>query len=39
MPQPFPAQLMRAYAVTPKVGNVKNDTPDLIEPMAQGVNS
>lgn len=36
MLQPFPAQLMAAYPVSPKVGNVKNDTPDLIEPMAPG---
>jgi putative SOS response-associated peptidase YedK len=35
MLQPFPAQLMRAYPVSPKVGNVKNDTPDLIEPLQQ----
>jgi putative SOS response-associated peptidase YedK len=34
MLQPFPAQLMAAYPVSPKVGNVKNDTPDLIEPIA-----
>jgi putative SOS response-associated peptidase YedK len=33
MLQPFPAQLMRAHPVSPKVGNVKNDTPDLIEPL------
>ena len=31
MLQPFPAQLMAAYPVSPKVGNVKNDGPDLIE--------
>jgi putative SOS response-associated peptidase YedK len=35
MLQPFPAQLMRAYPVSQKVGNVKNDTPDLIEPLRQ----
>jgi len=35
MLQPFPAQLMRAYPVSLKVGNVKNDTPDLIEPLGQ----
>jgi len=33
MLQPFPAQLMRAYPVSAKVGNVKNDAPDLIEPI------
>src|SRR5262249_46131970 len=33
MLQPLPAQLMHAYSVSPKVGNVKNDTPDLIEPL------
>ena len=33
MLQPFPAQLMAAYAVSAKVGSVKNDTPDLIEPL------
>src|SRR5215468_4212996 len=27
MLQPFPGQLMAAYPVSPKVGNVKNDTP------------
>jgi putative SOS response-associated peptidase YedK len=34
MLQPFPAQLMVAYPVSPKVGNVKNDTPDLVQPLA-----
>ena len=34
MLQPFPAQLMTAYPVSPKVGNVKNDTPDLVQPLA-----
>ena len=33
MLQPFAAQLMRACPVSPNVGNVKNDTPDLIEPL------
>jgi putative SOS response-associated peptidase YedK len=32
--QPFPAQLMAAYPVSTKVNGVKNDTPDLIEPIA-----
>jgi len=36
MLQPFPAQLMAAYPVSPKVGNVKNDTPDLVHPLAAG---
>jgi putative SOS response-associated peptidase YedK len=35
MLQPFPVQLMRAYPVSQKVGNVKNDTPDLTEPLEQ----
>jgi len=26
---------MRAYPVSSKVGNVKNDTPDLIEPLEE----
>jgi putative SOS response-associated peptidase YedK len=34
MLQPFPAQLMAAYPVSTKVNSVKNDTPDLIEPIA-----
>ena len=34
MLQPFPAQLMAAHPVSPKVGNVKNDTPDLVQPLA-----
>jgi len=29
--RPFAADKMRAYPVSPKVGNVKNDTPDCIE--------
>lgn len=28
---PYPAEEMTAYPVSPKVGNVRNDTPDLIE--------
>ena len=31
MLQPFPAELMRAYPVSTRVNNVKNDAPDLIE--------
>jgi putative SOS response-associated peptidase YedK len=32
--QPFPSQLMTAYPVSTKVNSTKNDTPDLIEPLA-----
>ena len=31
--QPFPAQLMTAFPVSTKVNSVKNDTPDLIDPL------
>ena len=34
MLQPFPAQLMAAYPVSTKVNSVKNDTPDVVEPVA-----
>lgn len=30
---PYPDEEMTAYAVSPKVGNVANDAPDLIEPL------
>ncbi|MCS6847913.1 MAG: SOS response-associated peptidase, partial [Anaerolineae bacterium] len=30
--QPFPAERMKAYPVSPRVNNVKNDDPSLIEP-------
>lgn len=30
---PYPADLMRVYAVDRKVGNVKNNSPELIEPV------
>jgi putative SOS response-associated peptidase YedK len=30
--RPFDAEKMTAWKVDRKVGNVKNDTPDLIEP-------
>jgi len=33
MLQPFPAQLMTAFPVSSKVNSVKNDTPDVIEPL------
>jgi putative SOS response-associated peptidase YedK len=32
--RPFPAEQMRAWKVDRKVGNVKNDTQDCIEPMS-----
>lgn len=31
--RPYPAELMRAYPVDPRVGNVKNDEPSLLEPV------
>jgi putative SOS response-associated peptidase YedK len=34
MLQPFPAQLMATYPVSTKVNIVKNDTPDVVEPVA-----
>jgi putative SOS response-associated peptidase YedK len=33
--RPFPAEQMTAWKVDRKVGNVKNDTPDCIEPMTE----
>ncbi len=30
---PFPAEAMEAFPVSPRVGNVKNDDPGLIEPL------
>lgn len=30
--QPYPAERMRAYPVSPRVGNVKNDDAGLVEP-------
>jgi putative SOS response-associated peptidase YedK len=33
MLQPFPGQLMTAYPVSTKVNSVKNDTPEVIEPL------
>jgi putative SOS response-associated peptidase YedK len=32
--QPYPAELMRAYPIGPRVGNVKNDDPGLLDPAA-----
>jgi putative SOS response-associated peptidase YedK len=36
--RPFPAQRMRAYAISPRVGNVRNDDEALLAPFeaAQG---
>ena len=31
---PYPAQEMVAWPVNPRVGNVKNNDPSLIEPVA-----
>ena len=31
--RPYPAESMRAYAVDPRVGNVRNESPDLIQPL------
>lgn len=33
--QPYPAELMRAYPVGKAVGNVRNDAPELLEPIAE----
>jgi putative SOS response-associated peptidase YedK len=33
--RPFPAEGMKAWRVDRKVGNVRNDTPDCIEPMTE----
>ena len=30
---PYPAEAMRRYAVSPKVGNVRYDSPDCVEPV------
>ncbi len=32
--RPYPADRMRAYPIGPKVGNVKNDEPGLLDPAA-----
>jgi putative SOS response-associated peptidase YedK len=34
--RPFPADRMRAYAIGPRIGNVKNDDPSVLEPAAAG---
>jgi putative SOS response-associated peptidase YedK len=33
--RPFPAEQVTAWKVDRKVGNVKNDAPDCIEPMSE----
>ena len=33
--RPYPDALMRLYPVGPAVGNVKNDSPDLLEPVEE----
>jgi putative SOS response-associated peptidase YedK len=37
--QPYPDELMRAYAVGPRVGNVRNDDPALLEPLANAASA
>jgi putative SOS response-associated peptidase YedK len=32
---PYPAERMRVYPIGPRVGNVKNDTPDLLDPLPE----
>jgi putative SOS response-associated peptidase YedK len=32
--RPYPAELMRVYPIGPRVGNVRNDDPGLLEPAA-----
>jgi putative SOS response-associated peptidase YedK len=31
--QPYPAERMRAYPIGPRVGNVRNDTADILDPL------
>jgi len=31
--RPYPAELMRAYPIGPRVGNVRNDDPGLLDPV------
>jgi putative SOS response-associated peptidase YedK len=31
--QPYPAELMRVYPIGPRVGNVRNDDPTLLDPL------
>ncbi len=30
---PYPSERMRVYPIGPRVGNVRNDTPDLLDPL------
>jgi len=32
--RPYPAELMRAYKVAARVGNVRNNDPELLAPVA-----
>jgi putative SOS response-associated peptidase YedK len=32
LPEPYPAEEMIAYPIRPLVNNVRNDSPELIEP-------
>jgi len=34
---PYPSDEMRCWSVSPRVGNVKNNDPGLIEPVTLGV--
>jgi putative SOS response-associated peptidase YedK len=34
--RPYPAEPIRAYPIGQRIGNVKNDGPELIVPMAAG---
>jgi putative SOS response-associated peptidase YedK len=34
MLQPYPSKLMRAYRISPEIGNVRNEGAELIEPLA-----
>jgi putative SOS response-associated peptidase YedK len=35
--RPYPAELMRAYPIGPRVGNVRNDEPGLLDPAGAAV--
>ena len=37
--RPYPAERMRAYPIGPAVGNVKNDAPGLLDPVADLTNT
>ena len=34
--KPYPSHLMKMWPVSPKLNSVKNDTPDLMEPVEDG---